>query len=98
MPTAVCMWADTFNQLVEEGRVSFKVYEFEFFPKLALCYIAGLATANPLFNKDCLSENELKACEMISREGYYFEDLFMPNSVDYYKIEPVNLKNFKKDF
>ena len=51
-----------------------------------------------LFNKDCLSENELKACEMISREGYYFEDLFMPNSVDSYKIEPVNLKNFKKDF
>ena len=98
MPTAVCMWADTFNQLVEEGRVSFKVYEFEFFPKLALCYIAGLATTSPLFNKKCLSENELKACEMISREGYYFEDLFMPNSVDYYKIEPVNLKNFKKDF
>ena len=98
MPTAVCMWADTFNQLVEEGRVKFKVYEFEFFPKLALCYIAGLATTSPLFNKKCLSENELKACEMISREGYYFEDLFMPNSVDSYKIEPVNLKNFKKDF
>lgn len=34
MVTAVCMWADTFNQLVEEGRVSFKVHEFEFFPKL----------------------------------------------------------------
>jgi hypothetical protein len=77
MPTAVCMGADTFNQLVEEGRVTFKVYEFEFFSKLALCYIAGLATANSLFNKDCLSENELKACEMISREGYYFEDLFI---------------------
>lgn len=83
---------------MEEGRISFKVYEFEFFSKLALCYIAGLATANSLFNKDCLSENELKACETISQEGYYFEDLFMPNSVDIYKIEPVNLKNSKKDF
>ena len=35
---------------------------------------------------------------MISEEGYYFEDLNMPNSVDTYKIEPVNLKNSKKDF
>lgn len=34
MPTAVCMWADTFNQLVEEGKVSFKVHEFGFSPNL----------------------------------------------------------------
>lgn len=35
---------------------------------------------------------------MISEEGYYFEDLNMPNSVDTYEIEPINLKNSKKDF
>ena len=92
MNTAVCMWADTFNQLVEEGRVKFKIYEFEFFPKLALCYIAGLATTSPLFNKSCLSENELKACKLLSNEGFYSEDLFMPEGMNEYEILPVNFK------
>lgn len=92
MNSAVCMRADTFSQLVEEGRVKFKVHEFEFFPKLALCYIAGLATTSPLFNKSCLSENELKACKLLSNEGFYFEDLFEPEAVNNYEILPVNFK------
>ena len=92
MNSAVCMQTDTFNQLVEEGRVKFKVHEFEFFPKLALCYIAGLTTTGSFFNKECLSENELKACELISNEGFYSEDLFMPEEVNNYEILPVNFK------
>ena len=92
MNTAVCMWADTFNQLVEEGRVKFKVHEFEFFPKIALCYITHIATTNSLFNKNCLSENELKTCQILSNEGFYSEDLFMPEEVNNYEILPVNFK------
>lgn len=92
MNSAVWMWADTFSQLVEEGRVKFKVHEFEFFPKLALCYIAGLVTTSPFFNKSCLSENELKACELLSNEGFYSEDLFMPEEVNNYEILPINFK------
>ena len=92
MDTAVCMCADTFNRLVEEGKVSFKVHEFEFFPKLALCYIAGLATTNPLFNKSCLSKNELKACEIISNEGFFCEDLLNPEKIKEYEVLPLNFK------
>ena len=92
MPTAVCMWTDTFNQLVEEGRVSFKVYEFEFFHKLALCYIAGLSATNPLFNKECLSKNELKACEILSSDGFFCEDFFHPEKINEYEVLPVNFK------
>lgn len=92
MTTAVCMWADTFNQIVKEGRVKFKVHEFEFFPKLALCYIAGLATTNPLFNKSCLSRNELKACEILSSDGFFCEDLLNPEKIAEYDVLPVNFK------
>lgn len=90
MNSAVCMWSDTFNDMVIDGKVKFKVHEFEFFPKLALCYIAGLATTNPLFNKECLSHNELRACELISKEGFYSEDFLMPEEVDSYEILPIN--------
>lgn len=96
MTTAVCMWADTFNQLVEEGRVSFKVYEFEFFPKLALCYIAGLVTTNPLFNKKCLSENELKACEILSSDDFFYVYLPHPEQTNEYEVFPVNFKELKE--
>ena len=92
MDSAVCMWADTFNQLVEEGRVKFKVHEFEFFPKLALCYIAGLTANNPIFNKSCLSMNELKACEILSSDGFFCEDLLHPEKIDEYEILPINFK------
>lgn len=94
MNAAVCMWADTFNQLVEEGRVKFTVHEFEFFPKLALCYIAGLVTTSPLFNKNCLSMNEVKACEILSSEGFFCEDLLNPEKIDEYKILPVNFRKY----
>lgn len=92
MNTAVCMWADTFNQLVEEGRVKFTVHEFEFFPKLALCYISGLVATSPLFNKGWLSENELKACGILSSEGFFCEDLLNPEETNNYEVLPANFK------
>ena len=50
------MDADTFISLVKDVKVDFKVHKYEFFPKLALCYIASMPTENTLFNKDCLSK------------------------------------------
>lgn len=94
MPTAVCMWADTFNKMVEDGKVSFKVHEFEFFPKLALIYLQPLMN-NSLFNKEVLNNNELRACETLNANGgIYIEELNMPEEVQCYTI---NNTNFKED-
>ncbi len=92
MTSAVCMWSDTFNDMVMDGKIKFVVHEFEFFPKLALCYIAGLATTNPLFSKECLSRNELKACEFISNAEIFIDELCSPMEIDNYEIEPSNSK------
>lgn len=85
MPSAVCMWADTFNQLVEDGKVSFKVHEYDFYSKMSLAYLAPLIS-NSLFNQSCLSENEIKWCETLSSSGFYFEELYELNEVRCYRV------------
>lgn len=92
MSSAVCMDADIFNSLVKEGKVGFKVYKYEFFPKLALCYIAYFPTENPLFNKECLSEGELKACKAIMDAGVYINEIHEANQVDCYEILLLTFK------
>lgn len=92
MPTAVNMWADTFNELVEDGKVSFKVHEFEFFPKLSLLYLQPLVD-NRFFNKKVLNDNELRACETLNMNGgVYIEELRMPEEVQCYTINNTNFK------
>lgn len=92
MSSAVCMDADIFNSLVKEGKVDFKVHKYEFFPKLALCYIAYIPTENPLFNKNCLSKGELKACKIIMNAGIYIEEIHMASQVDCYEVLPFTFK------
>lgn len=92
MSTAVCMDADIFNSLVKEGKVGFKVHKYEFFPKLALCYIASMLTEDTLFNKDCLSKGELKACKIIRDAEIYIDELYEACQVDYYEILPLTFK------
>lgn len=86
---AVCMPADTFNELISEGRVSFKIHKYEFFPKLALCYIASMPVENVLFNKECLSEGELRACKAIMDAGVYIEELHYAEEKECYEVFPV---------
>lgn len=85
MSTSICMDAKSFNSLVKEGKVAFKVHKYEFFPKLALCYIASIIE-NPLFNKGCLSREELKACKVIMDTGIYLEEIYEANQVDCYEV------------
>lgn len=92
MSAAVCMNANIFNSLVKEGKVNFKVHKYEFFPKLALCYIASMPIENPLFNKGCLSVGELKACKVIMDAGIYVEEIHEANQVDCYEVLPLTLK------
>lgn len=92
MSAAVCMDADIFNSLVKEGKVDFKVHKYEFFPKLALCYIAYFPTENSLFNKECLSEGELKACKAIMDAGVYIDDIHEDSQVDCYEVPPLTLR------
>lgn len=89
---AVCMDADTFNQLVKEGKVGFKVHKYQFFPKLALHYIASFPTENPLFNKDCLTEGELKACKIIRDAEIYIDELYEASQIDCYGVSPLILE------
>ena len=91
MSTAVCMDADIFNSLVKEGKVGFNIHKYEFFPKLALCYIASL-TEGTLFNKDCLSKGELKACKIIRDAEIYIDELYEANQVDCYEVPPLTLR------
>lgn len=92
MSTAVCMDANIFNSLVKEGKVGFKVHKYEFFPKLALCYIASMLTEDTLFNKDCLSKGELKACKIIRDAEIYIDELYEANQVDCYEVPPLTLR------
>lgn len=92
MSTAVCMDADIFNSLVKEGKVGFKVHKYEFFSKLALCYIASMLTEDTLFNKDCLSKGELKACKIIRDAEIYIDELYEANQVDCYEVPPLTLR------
>ena len=92
MSTAVCMNTESFNSLVKEGKVDFKVHKYEFFPKLALHYIASIPTENTLFNKDCLSEGELKACKIIMDAGIYINEIHEANQVDCYEVPPLTLR------
>ena len=92
MSTAVCMDADIFNSLVKEGKVGFNIHKYEFFPKLALYYIAPMLTENTLFNKDCLSKGELKACKIISDAEIYIDELYEASQVDYYEVSPLTLR------
>lgn len=92
MKAAVCMDADAFNSLVKEGKVGFKVHKYEFFPKLALCYIASIPTENTLFNKDCLSKGELNACKAIMDAGVYFDEIYEANQIDCYEILLLTFK------
>ena len=94
MSTAVCMDANIFNSLVKEGKVDFKVHKYEFFPKLALHYIASIPTENTLFNKDCLSKGELKACEIIMDAGIYIDEIYEASQVDCYEVHLDNNKIF----
>lgn len=90
---AVCMDADMFNQLVKEGKVGFKVHKYQFFPKLALCYITSLPIENPLFNKNCLTEGELKACKFFMDSNIYIEELYQCDEKDYFEILPAKFKS-----
>ena len=92
MSAAVCMNANIFNSLVKESKVDFKVHKYEFFPKLALCYIASIPIENPLFNKECLSEGELKACKAIMDAGIYFDEIHEANQVDCYEVPLLTLR------
>lgn len=92
MSTAVCMDADIFNSLVKEGKVGFNIHKYEFFPKLALCYIASMLTEDTLFNKDCLSKGELKACKIIKDAEIYIDELYEPSQVDCYEVSPLMLE------
>ena len=92
MSTAVCMDADIFNSLVKEGKVGFNIHKYEFFPKLALYYIAPMLTENTLFNKDCLSKGELKACKIIRDAEIYIDELYEASQVDCYEVSPLTLR------
>lgn len=92
MSTAVCMDADIFNSLVKEGKVGFNIHKYEFFPKLALYYIAPMLTENSLFNKDCLSKGELKACKIIRDAEIYIDELYEASQVDCYEVPPLTLR------
>ena len=92
MSTAVCMDADIFNSLVKEGKVGFNIHKYEFFPKLALYYIAPMLTENTLFNKDCLSKGELKACKIIRDAEIYIDELYEASQVDCYEVPPLTLR------
>lgn len=92
MSSAVCMDADVFNSLVKEGKVGFNVHKYEFFPKLALCYIASMPTENNLFNKDCLTKGELNACKVIMEAGIYIDELYEASQVDCYEVSPLILE------
>ena len=92
MSTAVCMDADIFNSLVKEGKVGFNIHKYEFFPKLALCYIASMLTEDTLFNKDCLSKGELKACKIIRDAEIYIDELYEASQVDCYGVSPLILE------
>lgn len=89
---AVCMDSDIFNQLVKEGKVEFKVHKYQFFSKLALCYITSLPIENPLFNKNCLTEGELKACKFFMDSNIYIEELYQCDEKDYFEVLPVKFK------
>lgn len=91
MSTSICMDAKSFNSLVKEGKVAFKVHKYEFFPKLALCYIASIIE-NPLFNKGCLSREELKACKIIKDAEVYIDELYEASQVDCYEVSPLILE------
>lgn len=92
MSTAVCMDADIFNSLVKEGKVGFNIHKYEFFPKLALYYIAPMLTESTLFNKDCLSKGELKACKIIRDAEIYIDELYEASQVDCYEVPPLTLR------
>lgn len=92
MSTAVCMDADIFNSLVKEGKVGFNIHKYEFFPKLALYYIAPMLTENTLFNKDCLSKGELKACKIIRDAEIYIDELYEASQIDCYGVSPLILE------
>lgn len=92
MSTAVCMDTDIFNSLVKEGKVGFNIHKYEFFPKLALYYIAPMLTENTLFNKDCLSKGELKACKIIRDAEIYIDELYEASQVDCYEVPPLTLR------
>lgn len=92
MSTAVCMDADIFNSLVKEGKVGFNIHKYEFFPKLALYYIAPMLTENTLFNKDCLPKGELKACKIIRDAEIYIDELYEASQVDCYEVPPLTLR------
>lgn len=92
MSTAVCMDADIFNSLVKEGKVGFNIHKYEFFPKLALYYIAPMLTENTLFNKDCLSKGELKACKIIRDAEIYIDEFYEASQVDCYEVPPLTLR------
>lgn len=92
MSTAVCMDADIFNSLVKEGKVGFNIHKYEFFPKLALYYIAPMLTENTLFNKDCLSKGELKACKIIRDAEIYIDELYEASQIDCYGVSPFILE------
>lgn len=91
MTTAVCMWADTFNQLVQEGRVGFKVHEYDFCVKMSLAYLAPLVH-NFLFNLSCLSKSEVEWCKNINSSGLYFEELFELKEVRVTEYSPIKVK------
>lgn len=89
---AVCMSAEDFNEFVSEGKVSFKIHKYEFFPKLALCYISYMPVENPLFNQSCLTEGELKACKIIMDSGLYVEEIHNSIEVDCYEVLPLTFR------
>ena len=91
MSTSICMDAKSFNSLVKEGKVAFKVHKYEFFPKLALCYITSIIE-NPLFNRECLSREELKACKIIKDAEVYIDELYEASQVDCYEVSPLILE------
>lgn len=91
MSTSICMDAKSFNSLVKEGKVAFEVHKYEFFPKLALCYIASIIE-NPLFNRGCLSREELKACKIIKDAEVYIDELYEASQVDCYEVSPLILE------
>lgn len=92
MGSAVCMLADTFNDLIEEGKVRFKVHEYHFLTKLSLLYLQGLIEGNKFFNCNILSETEWKVCHELYRSSINIDELFYHEEKDCYEVLPVTVK------
>lgn len=92
---AVCIENEIINKWIKQGIAKVKIHEFEFCPKIALCYIVSLAKNEYCLNSlNELSSIEFETLNVLAKNDFFIEELLAPDEIRVYDFQGFGNHDF----